>query len=51
MAETAQPSSKENSCIICEVKSDERTLLCAEQESKQVWVCVRCLPILIHGGQ
>lgn len=50
MAETAQPPSEEKSCILCGIKSEERVLLCAEQKSKQVWVCVQCLPILIHGG-
>ncbi len=50
MAETVQPSSEEKSCVVCKVKSDERILLCGEQQGKQVWVCVGCLPMLIHGA-
>ena len=50
MTETEQPSSEEKSCTICGIKSEERILLCGEQQGKQVWVCVRCLPVLIHGG-
>ncbi len=50
MAETVQPSSEEKKCVVCEVRSDERILLCGEDHGNQVWVCVRCLPVLIHGG-
>ena len=50
MAETEQSSNEENSCTVCGVKSEERVLLCGEQQGNQVWVCVRCLPMLIHGG-
>ena len=50
MAETVQRSSEEKCCVVCWVTSDERILICGEDHGKQVWVCVRCLPVLIHGG-
>jgi hypothetical protein len=50
MTETAQPENEEKACTVCSIKSDERILLSGEDKGKQVWVCVRCLPILIHGG-
>ncbi len=49
MAETTQPSSTEKSCTVCGIKSEERILLCGDYQDKKVWVCVRCLPALIHG--
>lgn len=50
MAENTKPSDGEHCCAICGTKSDERVLLAAEQNGKPVWVCVHCLPALIHGG-
>ena len=50
MVENTKPADGENRCTICNTKSDERVLLSAEQKGKHVWVCVRCLPALIHGG-
>ncbi len=50
MTEATQPSNEEKSCTVCRIKSDERMLLCGEYQGKRVWVCVRCLPMLIHGG-
>ena len=50
MAETEKSSGDKHSCDVCGAKSDERVLLCGEQDGKQKWVCVRCLPELIHGG-
>jgi hypothetical protein len=38
-------------CISCEKTSEERVLLQAEKQGKAVWVCVRCLPALIHGTE
>jgi hypothetical protein len=38
-------------CIQCERTSEERVLLQAEKKGKTVWVCVRCLPVLIHGTE
>ena len=37
-------------CMVCKITSAERVLLQAEDKGKPEWVCVRCLPILIHGG-
>lgn len=50
MAETAQPASEEKKCTVCGIKSEERILLCGEYQGKKVWVCVGCLPRLIHGA-
>ena len=50
MTENTNPSDGEHSCAVCSTKSDEVVLLSAEQNGKPVWVCVRCLPVLIHGG-
>jgi hypothetical protein len=49
MTEGTQPSSDEKSCTICGIKSEERILLCGIDKDKTIWVCVRCLPRLIHG--
>ncbi len=50
MAEEAQPSAGIKSCILCGVKSEERILLSGVDQGKEVWVCVQCLPSLIHGA-
>lgn len=50
MSEAKQPSNEEKSCVICGIKSQERMLLCGEYQDKNVWVCVGCLPQLIHGA-
>ncbi len=50
MAETVQPSDEEKSCTVCGIKSEQRVLLSGEDKGKQMWVCVQCLPVLIHGG-
>jgi len=49
MTETAKPSNEEKKCIVCGITSEEKALLCGEDKGKQMWVCVGCLPILIHG--
>jgi len=49
MTEVPQPSSEEKNCTVCGINSEERMLLCGEYQAKKVWVCVRCLPMLIHG--
>ena len=36
-------------CFVCEATSDDRVLLTCEQQGDEKWVCVRCLPALIHG--
>jgi hypothetical protein len=37
-------------CHQCGVSSDQRVLLPCMSQGKQGWVCVRCLPALIHGS-
>jgi len=41
--------SKPNSCFHCGTSSDERVLLKCEEKGEEKHVCVRCLPVLIHG--
>ena len=49
MAETENNSSR-HVCQVCGAGSDDRVLLGAEDKGQETYVCVRCLPILIHGG-
>ena len=45
------PDNKEqHQCLVCGVSSENRVLLACEVEGKENWVCVRCLPQLIHGS-
>lgn len=37
-------------CFVCNITDDERVLLSCKHEGEDKWVCVRCLPRLIHGG-
>ncbi|MDI6784154.1 MAG: hypothetical protein QME64_08695 [bacterium] len=37
-------------CLVCGITSDQRVLLACEHNGKEDWVCVRCLPQLIHGA-
>jgi hypothetical protein len=39
-----------NTCLHCGATSDRVVLLQCEDKGKLQWVCVRCLPRLIHGG-
>ncbi len=41
---------KENTCLNCKTTSEQAVLLQCENKGKLEWVCVRCLPILIHGA-
>ena len=45
MAEEESPK-----CLECGSTSDQAVLLTCLKDNEQKWVCVRCLPILIHGG-
>ncbi len=36
-------------CKVCQATSEERVVLCGEYRGETIWVCVRCLPMLIHG--
>lgn len=42
---------KKHECILCQRTSQERVLLTAEKGGQTIWVCVRCLPVLIHGNE
>jgi len=46
--ENTAPQAKQ--CLVCKATSDKKVLLCGEQNGKEVWVCTRCLPMLIHGA-
>lgn len=37
-------------CLQCGATSDQNVLISCLKEGEQTWVCVSCLPILIHGG-
>ncbi len=50
MAEAAQSSASKKSCIVCNADSNERILLRGMNQDGEIWVCVRCLPMLIHGA-
>lgn len=36
-------------CVICATGSGQRVLLPGERNGVPIWVCVRCLPRLIHA--
>ncbi|MFB3895846.1 MAG: hypothetical protein ACE14V_06035 [bacterium] len=45
------PENKEpHQCLVCAASSETRVLLMCENQGKEDWVCVRCLPQLIHGA-
>ena len=50
MTKERQHPSEEKSCTVCGIKSENRVLLRGEHQDKRVWVCVQCLPMLIHGA-
>lgn len=50
MAEATNPSGDEKICTVCKVGSEESILLYGTHQGKDVWVCVHCLPMLIHGA-
>jgi NAD-dependent dihydropyrimidine dehydrogenase PreA subunit len=37
------------SCHVCGAGEDSRVLLPCRKEGQSLWVCTRCLPVLIHG--
>ncbi len=39
----------EKSCYVCNVDAKEVVVLPCEDKGEAKWVCVRCLPPLIHG--
>lgn len=40
----------DHKCLNCSSTSDDRPLIVCEFKGKESWVCVRCLPVLIHGS-
>jgi hypothetical protein len=45
-----KPEKKEAACFVCQKTEGEGVLLACRKEGKDLWVCARCLPMLIHGG-
>lgn len=39
----------EHKCLNCGATSEEKVLLPCEHKGQELYVCVRCLPALIHG--
>ncbi len=37
-------------CLQCGATSSENVLIKCIRDEEDTWVCVSCLPILIHGG-
>jgi len=37
-------------CFVCGATDRERVCLACVHEGEEKHVCVRCLPVLIHGG-
>ncbi len=37
-------------CFVCGTTDNERVLLGCVEKGESKYVCVRCLPVLIHGG-
>ncbi len=48
--EKEQSISEAKKCLVCRSSSEGRVLLKGVQDEKDVWVCTRCLPMLIHGA-
>ncbi len=42
-------TSQEPACFLCGRKDNVVALLAVRQQGRSEWVCVRCLPRLIHG--
>ncbi len=41
---------KGSECIVCHCDSQERPLIPLLSKGENQWVCVGCLPMLIHGA-
>ncbi len=48
--QTEKLEEKERICFICQKTEKQGVLLPCRKEGKDLWVCTRCLPMLIHGG-
>lgn len=40
---------EEEKCFMCQTSEKETVLIYARKDGEFFWVCVRCLPVLIHG--
>ncbi len=49
LAEEEQNKGAEKQCFLCSATSHKAPLLACEHQGQAKWVCVRCLPVLIHG--
>jgi len=47
MNEEKETGKKE--CFICQATSEQKVLIPCEEKNEAKWVCVSCLPPLIHG--
>ncbi len=41
----------ENKCFMCENTSHDKVLVAIEKEGEAKFVCVGCLPTVIHGAK
>ena len=41
---------KEITCFLCQKTEHQGVLLPCRKGGQELWVCTRCLPMLIHGG-
>lgn len=41
---------KEITCFLCHKTEHQGVLLPCRKGGQDLWVCTRCLPMLIHGG-
>ena len=42
-------TTEKQSCFMCGTDENQAVLLQARKEGDLFWVCVHCLPMLIHG--
>ncbi|MCL5266456.1 MAG: hypothetical protein M1343_14900 [Chloroflexi bacterium] len=47
----AEAEKQVHQCTRCGITSKDRVLLSAEFNGEERWVCVACLPYLIHGAE
>jgi len=48
--ESEKPKKKEMECFVCQKTESQGVLLPCRKGGEDLWVCTRCLPMLIHGG-
>lgn len=47
---TEEGNARTPDCMFCHCGSEERPLIAVLSKGKEGWVCVGCLPMLIHGA-